>query len=181
MSTDFLVTRLFGCGLGRVESTITTMIIEIVRANEHHITELGNLWMEFMRYSHEIDPVFTPHDGTIPIFIKEYLHPAMEAENSLVLVALDEGNVVGYSYSLIIETSNLEDRVKYGCIHDLFITVAHRRKGIGEKMLGEIMKWFYSNDIHRIELDVIAQNQVASSFWKKHGFRDFKRTLYRHL
>lgn len=157
------------------------MTVEIVKANEHYITELGNLWMEFMRYSRDIDPVFTPQDGSIPIFIKEYLRPAMEAENSLVLVALDDGNVVGYSYSLINETSNLEDRAKYGCIHDLFISVARRREGIGENMLAEIMKWFHSNDIHRVELDVIAQNQVASSFWEKHGFRDFKRTLYRHL
>jgi ribosomal protein S18 acetylase RimI-like enzyme len=45
-------------------------------------------------------------------------------------------------------------------------------------MLAEIMKWFHSNDIHRIELDVIVQNQIASSFWEKHGFRDFKRVLY---
>ena len=157
------------------------MMIKIVRANEQHITELGNLWMEFMRYSQDINSVFTPQDGTIPIFIKEYLRPAMDAENSLVLVALDEGKVVGYSYSLISEPSNLEKRAKYGCVHDLFITVAHRRKGIGEKMLGETIEWFHSNDIHRVELDVIAQNQVASSFWEKHGFTEFKRTLFRHL
>jgi len=137
--------------------------------------------MEFMRYSRDIDPVFTPQDGAIPIFIKEYLRPAMEAENSLVLVALDEGNAIGYSYSLINEKSSLEDREKYGCIHDLFITVAHRRKGIGEKMLGEILKWFHSRDIYRIELDVLTQNQIASSFWEKHAFKDFKRTLYHHL
>ncbi len=157
------------------------MIIEIVKANEHHIKELGNLWTEFMHYSQDVDPVFTPQDEAIPIFIKEYLRQAMEAENSLVLVALDEGNAIGYSYSLINEKSNLDDREKYGCIHDLFITVLYRRKGIGAKMLGEILKWFHSRDIHRIELDVLTQNRAASSFWKKHGFKDFKRTLYHHL
>jgi GNAT superfamily N-acetyltransferase len=62
------------------------------------------------------------------------------------------------------------DRPIHGCIHDMFITGKHRRKGIGENMLVEIMKWFKSRDILRIELDVLAQNQVAASFWGKQGF-----------
>jgi len=157
------------------------MTIQIVKAKEEHVTDLGNLWMEFMRHSHDIDPVFTPRDGAIPVFIREYLRPAMEAKNSLVLVALDDEKVAGYSYSLITVTSNLEARAQYGCIHDLFITATHRRKGIGGRMVAEIMKWFHSNDIHRVELDVLAQNQIASSFWRKQGFADFKHTLYRLL
>lgn len=155
--------------------------MEIVRAREHHISDIAKLWLEFMRFSQDIDPIFEPQDGTTPVFINEYLRPAMEAENSLVLVALDEEKVVGYSYSLINEPSNLEKRGKYGNIHDVFISPAHRRKGIGEMMFGEIMKWFQSNGIDRVELDVITQNQVASSFWEKHGFTDFKRTLYRNI
>lgn len=157
------------------------MAVKIVRADEEYITDLGNLWMEFMRHSQDIDPIFTPKDGAIPVFIREYLRPAMEAKNSLVLVALDDEKVAGYSYSLIIGTSNLEARAKYGCIHDLFITATHRRKGIGGRMVAEIMKWFHSNDIHRVELDVLTQNQIASSFWRRQGFSDFKYTLYRLL
>ena len=154
--------------------------MEIVRAREHLISDIAELWLEFMRFSQDIDPIFEPEDDTIPIFINEYLRPAMESDNNLMLVALDEGNVLGYSYSLIIETSNLEKRGKYGNIHDVFISPAHRHKGVGEMMFSEIMKWFQSKDIDRIELDVIKQNQMASSFWEKHGFTDFKRTLYRN-
>ena len=157
------------------------MTIQIVRAQEEHVTDLGNLWMEFMRHSQDIDPIFTPQDGAIPVFIREHLRPAMEAENSLVLVALDDEKVAGYSYSLIIGTSNLEARAKYGCIHDLFITATYRRKGIGNRIVTEIMKWFHLNDIHRVELDVLVQNQIASSFWRKHGFEDFKHTLHRRI
>lgn len=157
------------------------MTIQIIRAKKEHITDLGNLWMEFMRYSQNVDPVFTPQDGAIPVFIREYLRPAMAAKNSLVLAALDEEKAIGYSYSRINETTILKDRAKYGCIHDLFITATYRRKGIGDRMVSEIMKWFRLNDIHRIELDVLTQNQVASSFWRKQGFVDFKYTLCRQL
>jgi len=155
--------------------------MEIIRATEDHVSDIGKLWLEFMRFSQYIDPIFKPQDSTIPLFINEYLRPAIEAENSLVLVAIDEGKVIGYSYSLISDPSNLVKRGKYGNIHDLFITASHRRKGIGEMMFVEIMKWFQSNNIDRVELDVITQNQIASSFWEKHGFTNFKSTLYRNI
>ena len=85
-------------------------MIEIAKAKEQHIIEIGNLWMEFMRFSQDINSVFTPQDGAITLFINEYLRPAMGAKNSLVLVALEDKKVVGYSYSLINEISNLADR-----------------------------------------------------------------------
>ena len=98
-----------------------------------------------------------------------------------MLVALDKEEAIGYSYSLICKPHPLVEREKYGCIHDAYIAAAYRRRGIGEKMLGEIMKWFHSEQIERVELDVMAQNQMASAFWKKHGFTDFQCTLYRQL
>jgi ribosomal protein S18 acetylase RimI-like enzyme len=70
-------------------------------------------------------------------------------------------------------------RKKYGYVHDVFITASYRRRGIGEKMYAKILEWFHSKDIDRVELQVIARNQVAYSFWKKHGFTDFQNTLYR--
>ncbi|MEE8418858.1 MAG: GNAT family N-acetyltransferase, partial [Dehalococcoidales bacterium] len=110
-----------------------------------------------------------------------YLRPAMEAENSLVLVALEGELVVGYSYSFIVEPSSLNKRERYGNIHDMFITTQYRRKGIANIMFSEITNWFHSNNINRVELDVITQNQGASSFWEKLGFKDLNRTLYRQI
>jgi len=45
-------------------------------------------------------------------------------------------------------------------------------------MLAEVLKWFASRSIDRIELDVITKNQIGYSFWKKHGFKDYRHRLY---
>ena len=156
-------------------------MIEITKADEPHIPELGNLWMEFMLYSQSIDEIYAPADDSIPLFIKDYLRPAMEAENSLVLVALDGGRAVGYSYSLIKEPSDLNTRDKWGCIHDMFVTSEYRNRGIGKQLYSEILRWFHSNGISRVELEVITQNIPAVSFWEKHGFIDQSRNLYRNI
>jgi GNAT superfamily N-acetyltransferase len=116
------------------------MKIKIIKANEQHIPELGDLWMEFMCFSQNIEPIHEPKDDAIPIYINEYLRPSMEAEDRLVLVALDGERVVGYSYSFIVKPSNLVKREKYGIIHDMFITAQYRRVGIGKILFNEIIK-----------------------------------------
>jgi ribosomal protein S18 acetylase RimI-like enzyme len=156
-------------------------MIEIVKAKEEYITELGDLWMGFMRFHANMDPVYEPPDGAIHVYVDEYLRPAMTEKNSLVLAALDGQQVVGYSYSVIVEPHKLNKREKYGKIHDMFIAARYRRGGIGMRMFSEIAKWFHSNDINRIELDVMVRNQAASSFWEKLGFTDLNRTLYRNI
>jgi GNAT superfamily N-acetyltransferase len=157
------------------------MKIEVIRANKQHIPDLGDLWMEFMRFSQNIEAIHEPTDDAIPVYINEYLRPAIEAENSLVLVALDGEHVIGYSYSLIVGPFNLVKREKYGIIHDMFITTKYRRMGIAKILFNEIIKWLNSNGINRVELDVMTRNQMASSFWEKLGFIDLNRTLYRQL
>ena len=157
-------------------------MIEIVKAEEKHVPAIGKLWMEFMRYSQDIDPIIAPRDGTIPVLIEKHLRPAMKSENSRVIVALDNGQVVGYSYLLINEPAiDLEVRKKYGYVHDLFIDAEYRHRGIGERMLDEILRWFRSQNIDRVELGVITGNRPAYSFWKKHGFTDYVHTLYRYI
>ncbi len=154
---------------------------KIIKAGERHIPAICRLWWEFMIYSADVDPILAPIDGTVPIFEKEHLRPAMQNENNLVLVALDGKKVVGYSFSLIQDPGKLAKRKKYGCIHDLFVTADYRRRGIGEKMYDEILKWFHAKDIDRVELNVIPGNRAACSFWRKQEYEDFQYTLYRKI
>ena len=156
-------------------------MIKIVKAEENHIKDICQLWLEFMNFTREIVPVFALREGALPVFEREYLRPAMAAENSLVLVALDGERVVGYSYSLFVEPAKIEKREKQGYIHDMFVTADYRRRGIGKKMYDEILKWFRSEAINRVELEVLPENKVAGSFWGKHGYTEFKRTLYREI
>jgi len=156
-------------------------MIEIVRAEERHVPDIGKLWLEYMHFHQDIDPIFTTVDDAVPIFEENHLLPVMKSEDSLVLVALDEGRVVGYSFSEIRQTSKVLKRNRHGYVHDMAVTASYRRRGIGEKMFDELLNWFYSKNIDRVELDITTKNQVASSFWKKHGFTNYTRRLYRQI
>jgi ribosomal protein S18 acetylase RimI-like enzyme len=156
-------------------------MIEIVKAEEKHMAEIGQLWWEFILFHQDIDPIYTSLDGAIPGFIENHLRHFMESEDGLVLVAVDGKKVVGYSLSEIHRISPGLKRDKYGYIDDMAVTLNYRRKGIGEMMFTEIMRWFRSKDIRRLELGTLAKNVVANSFWQKQGFTVYRYTLYKNI
>ena len=56
-----------------------------------------------------------------------------------------------------------------------------RHAGIGERLYGEVLKWFRSRGIERVELEITTKNNISASFWKKQGFTEFQRRLYREI
>ena len=156
-------------------------MIEIVKAEEKHVTAIGQLWWEFMLFHQDIDTWFTPRKGSIPGFEENQVRRLMKSEDGLVLIALDKGKVIGYSLSEIRGPAVAFGRDKWGYVHDMAVTAKYRRRGIGEKMLTEIMKWLQLKNVNRIELQTTAQNLVANSFWQKQGFTVYMHTLYKEL
>jgi ribosomal protein S18 acetylase RimI-like enzyme len=154
-------------------------MIEIIKAEEQHIPDICNLWLEFMRFPDDIEPFFVVQEDSKTGFEKDYLRPHMESEKSLVMVAIDGNKMAGYSHAEVQDIPNRPRQIGY--IHHLFVTEAYRRRGIGERMYNEIITWFHSRDIERVHLVVYVRNPVADSFWRKHGYMDFEKTLYRNI
>ena len=157
-------------------------MVEIIEAKEEHIPALGNLIMDFIKYTEEINPVFGAPETAKQIIIEKNIRPAIKSETSKIILAQDNGQIIGYSYAVIMEPDPATSkRDKYGYIHDLFVIPEYRRKGIGKQLFDEIMKWFHTLDIDRVELDVIVGNYLANSFWKKQGFNDHFHRLYKAM
>jgi ribosomal protein S18 acetylase RimI-like enzyme len=156
-------------------------MIKIVQAKENHIEDIGKLWWEFIKFHEDVDPIWTPNDNATSFFIEYHLNKFMKSENCLVLVALDDSKTVGYSLSEIQIIPPGPKRDNYGYIDQMAVTASYRRTGIGEKMFAEIIKWFESNGIERVEVQTASQSLGANSFWQKQGFTIFQHNLYKNL
>lgn len=156
-------------------------MIEIVKAEEKHVPAIGQLYWEFIKFHQDIDPIWTPLDNSIPDMVENHLRRFMKSEDGLVLVALEGTRVVGYSLSEIKGLFPGLKREKYGYIDTMAVTESYRREGVGKKMFDEIVKWFQSNEIKRVELGTTAQNLIGNSFWRKQGFTVYMHTLYREI
>ena len=149
-------------------------MLRIVKAEEKHILDIRNLWTEFLKYSEEFHPMFAIGEGAAEHMEKNFLRPALQDKNHLVLLALDDSKAAGYAVAKVNEKLPQKHDFITGVIDHLFVTQDCRRRGVGGQMYAEIVKWFKAASVNRVEVQLIGKNKVACAFWKKQGYGDFE-------
>ncbi|NIQ04567.1 MAG: GNAT family N-acetyltransferase [Candidatus Korarchaeota archaeon] len=155
-------------------------MVKIERAQERHIPDIIEIWKEFMDFHKERDSFFTrSKEGHVKF--EEYLKEVMTSERAQVLVALEEKKMIAYLLASIAEHPPVFERSTYGSINDLAVKREHRRQEIGSRLLTQVQEWFSQHGVKRIEVRVATENEVAVSFWRKHGFKEYLKRMYREL
>ncbi len=153
------------------------IIMEILSAQDSHVPGIVDVWEEFAIFHEDMDPRYPMVDNVRSGF-EEHLKDLMADADTLVLVALDKGKVVGHSIAQVRKSSPAFKRERFGFIDEMAVKAEYRRCGVGTQLLEKILEWFGSQNIDMIELDVAAANQVGHPFWKKHGFQVYLHRLY---
>ena len=152
-------------------------MVQVVEAKQIHVSEIVEIWKEFMDFHRKRDPFFTRRDEGHHDFQK-YVKESIESRDFQALVALDGKKVVAYSLSRIAHYPPVFEHRTYGFISDIAVKRQYRRQGIGKSLLSKIKKWFSQQGITRIEVRVSSRNEVACSFWTKHGFKEYIHIMY---
>ncbi len=86
--------------------------------------------------------------------------------NSVVLVAEDDGELVGY-----VEASGGEFRRNRTTAYLVIgVRQSHAGRGIGTCLLADLERWAQAAGLHRLELTVMTHNQAAISLYRKMGY-----------
>jgi len=112
--------------------------------------------------------VTTPSEFNIPLDKeKEYIQSQIDSRLGNLLVALDEGEIVGLS-----GIHGRLGRVRISHIVSLGITVkkSHWGKGIGYDLMNHHIEYAKENEIKKINLEVRVDNKAAIKLYEKCGF-----------
>jgi ribosomal protein S18 acetylase RimI-like enzyme len=154
--------------------------MEILKAEEKHVSGILDLWEEFTKYHEPMDPRFPMVDKARESY-ELYLRNLMTDKDTKIMVADENNRPVGYVVAQIRKSMPGWQREKYGSISEMAVTKTHRRNGIGKTLLKEILAWFKSEGIDYIEISVASENKIGLSFWKKHGFKNYLHHMYLKL
>ena len=88
----------------------------------------------------------------------------------ITLVAEDKNKISGF----IIGTVITYGPCKYGYVEELFVDKSSRRKGIGKKLIDELLQKFKKLNTWAIFVMTVKNDPVAQSFYKKAGFKKSK-------
>jgi ribosomal protein S18 acetylase RimI-like enzyme len=85
-------------------------------------------------------------------------------QGDAVLVAEDEGQIVGYLYLTV------QDKEGIGWVHNLVVTPRLRRRGIGTALVQAAADWLCQRNVRQLSLEMTTKNYPAICFAQKLGF-----------
>jgi len=146
-------------------------MVTVRRAVPSDLEALGRYGGALMRQHHADDPrrfiqVEHPEAG-----YGRFLVSQLGVASSLVMVAEDDGAVVGYVYADVEGTNWMELRGPCGVIHDIYVDDGARRRGAGRALLAAAIEWIHSRGRTQVVLLTKTRNAHAQHLFSSLGFR----------
>ena len=92
-------------------------------------------------------------------------------EDSQLLVAEYEGELIASGYALIRKSEAFEKCDYFSYLGFMYVDPKHRRKGINKQVIDTLIEWSKSKGIREIRLEVYDKNQSAVLAYEKLGFK----------
>jgi len=156
------------------------MSVQIRRATPRDIEEILPVWGELAVYHADLDATFTP-SAEWPNEYGAYLRTLMNRDDALAVIARDGADLVGYAVGRITSLPSFFESRQRGYIHDVYVRERYRQRGIGRRLVDEILSWFRRRGVTHVELTVAANNDDATAFWRSLGFETYMYQMKRVL
>lgn len=143
---------------------------------------LGRLGAHLMRVHHEFDRLRFLAPGDDPERgYAWFLGTQLEDADAVLLVADDDGGVIGYVWAAIEPLSWKDLRDTCGYVHDLVVDPGARGRGAGRALLDAAVDWLRGRGMPRVVLGTAEQNVVARTLFARAGFRPTMIEMTREL
>jgi GNAT superfamily N-acetyltransferase len=141
--------------------------VKVRQATPDDVPALVALFQELDRMQSDWR-VFTPRPGFYDEVGAKY-REAMSTENAVVLVAEDEGEIVGMAYGEVRIPSRFSDERALE-LSGVVVRTGYRGRGVGRALVQEAARFAGEMGVEWIELKTFAPNQGAMAFWEGLGF-----------
>jgi ribosomal protein S18 acetylase RimI-like enzyme len=143
---------------------------------------LGRLGALLVRVHHELDPKrFIPAGPGTEAGYSRYLGSQLGKPDVVILVAEQDGEVVGYAYAGVEGWDYMSLRGPAGVLYDVVVDPARRGKGIGEQLLLAALAELAVRGAPRALLSTAEGNVTAQRLFLRAGFRPTMREMTREL
>jgi GNAT superfamily N-acetyltransferase len=154
--------------------------VVIRKAVAEDVLPIVELWKELMDFHKKQDKIFT-RSATGHKSFADFITGHILKENSYLIVAEIDGDVVGYCLVFIEKYPPVIELKEYCLVQDIAVTEKYRRMGIGKRFLKEAQKWYCEKGIHRVEARVSKFNKAGIEFWAEMGFTPYLETVFMEI
>ena len=151
-------------------------------AGPDDVRALGRLGALMVTTHHAFDPkrfiAAAPHteEG-----YGSFLGQQLDEPNIIVLVAVNESEVIGYTYAGIEGRDYMALRGPAGVLYDIVVDPAHRRSGVGRALLEATVASLKARGAPMVVLSTAERNEPAQRLFASAGFRRTMIEMTREL
>ena len=157
-------------------------VVAVRRAAPADVTTIGRLGALLVRTHHDFDPQrFMAATPRTEQAYGSFLGTQLEEPNIVVLVAEQDGEVVGYTYAGVEGSDYMSLRGPAGVLYDIVVDPAHRRHGVGRMLLDATLEALKSHGAPRVVLSTAERNTAAQRLFDRAGFRRTMIEMTREL
>jgi GNAT superfamily N-acetyltransferase len=142
--------------------------MKVRRATIEDVPTLVHLFQELDRLQRDWR-VFTPRPGFYDEVGLKY-RKAMGTDQAVVLVAEDDGDIVGMAYGEVRVPSRFSDERALE-VSGVVVRSGYRGKGVGRALVKEAAQFATDRGVGWVELKTFSPNERAMDFWEGLGFR----------
>ena len=154
----------------------------IRRATRADTPVLGRLGALLVKTHHDFDPKrFIAATSQTSSGYGWFLGTQLEEPDVAVLVAAENGIVVGYAYVGVEDRDYMSLRGPAGVLHDVVVDPAHRGRGIGRQLVDAALHFLRQRGAPQVVLSTAEQNESAQRLFAGAGFRRTMIEMTREL
>ena len=152
------------------------------RATTADLPGIGRLGALLIKEHYDFDPRrFLAASHRTPADYASFMSTQLEDPDKAVLVADDNGHVIGYAYAAVEGYDYMALRGPAGALHDIIVAPEHRGRGVGRLLLNATLEFFRSRGVPRVVLSTAARNEAAQQLFAGMGFRRTMIEMTREL
>lgn len=152
------------------------------RATPADLPGIGRLGALLVEEHYNFDPRrFLAASHRTPADYASFMSTQLEDPDVAVLVADDNGNMIGYAYAAVEGHNYMSLRGPAGVLHDVIVATEHRGRGVGRLLLDAALAFFSSRGLPRVVLSTAARNEAAQRLFARMGFRRTMIEMTREL
>src|SRR3954465_8535948 len=131
---------------------------------------IGRLGALLVEEHYDFDPqrFLAARPGT-PAGYASFMSTQLEDPDKAILVAEDNGDVIGYAFAAVEGYDYMALRGPAGVLHDVIVDPGPRGRGGGGLLLAAALEFFRSRGVPRVVLSTAEQNEAAQRLFASMG------------
>jgi ribosomal protein S18 acetylase RimI-like enzyme len=148
------------------------MPITIRSATPDDLPALGRLGALLVRMHHDLDPLrFISASPQTETGYASFLGTQLDVPTVAVLVAEQDGAVIGYTYAGLEGRDYMALRGPAGALYDIVVDPSRRQHGVGRMLLDATLAFLKERGAPRVVLSTAVRNEAAQRLFERAGFR----------